>query len=53
MIKKLQMRWNRWSVRPFLDIGASGPQRHWRERFRRRYPDFRPANDDTRIREAA
>ena len=44
MIKKQQMRWNRWTVQPFLDVRAAVLNGTLEGAFRRRYPDFRPAN---------
>jgi transposase-like protein len=44
MIKKQQMRWNRWTVQPFLDVRAAVLNGTLEGMFRRRYPDFRPAN---------
>lgn len=44
MIKKQQMRWNRWTVQPFLDVHATVLDGTLEGSFRRLYPDFRPAN---------
>jgi len=44
MIKKQQMRWNRWTVQPFLNVRAAVLYCTLEAMFRRRYPDFRPAN---------
>jgi hypothetical protein len=44
MIKKQQMRWNRWTVQPFLDVRAAVLDGTLEGSFRRLYPDFRPAN---------
>jgi hypothetical protein len=40
------MRWNRMIVQPFLDVRAAVLNDTLEEAFRRRYPGFRPANDD-------
>ncbi len=42
MIKKQQMRWNRWTVQPFLDVRAAVLNGTLEGAFRRRYPDFHP-----------
>ena len=44
MIKKQQMRWNRWTVQPLLDVRAAVLNSTLEGAFRRRYPDFRPVN---------
>jgi hypothetical protein len=46
MNKTQQMRWNRATVQPFLDGRAAVLNDTFGEAFRRRYPGFRPANDD-------
>lgn len=46
MIKKQQMRWNRWTVQPFLDVRTAALNGTLEGAFRRRYPHFRPANRD-------
>jgi hypothetical protein len=46
MIKKQQMRWNRWTVQPFLDVRTAVLNGTLEGEFCRRYPDFRPANRD-------
>jgi hypothetical protein len=38
------MRWNRWTVQPFLDVRAAVLNGTLEGMFRRRYPDFCPAN---------
>ena len=53
MIKKQQMRWNRWTVQPFLDVRAAVLNGTLEGSFRRRYPNFRPANANHQITEAA
>jgi hypothetical protein len=45
MIKKQQMRWNRWTVQPFLDVRVAVLDGTLEGSFRRLFPDFRPAND--------
>ena len=48
MNKKQQMRWNRMTVQPFLDVRTAvldGTREHV---FRHHYPGFRPANDEHR-----
>ena len=49
MIKKQQMRWNRWTVQPFLDVRTAVLNDSLEASFRRLYPRFRPANDTTPI----
>jgi hypothetical protein len=44
MTKKQQMRWNRWTVQPFLDVRAAVLNGTLEGAFRRRHPDFRPVN---------
>jgi len=46
MTKKQQMRWNRATVQPFLDVRKAVLNDTLEDAFRRRYPGFRPANDD-------
>jgi hypothetical protein len=53
MNKKQQMRWNRTTVQPFLDVRAAVLNDTLEEAFRRRYPGFRPANDDQVVAAAA
>ena len=53
MNKKQQMRWNRATVQPFLDVRTAVLNDTLEEAFRRRYPGFRPANDDEAIALAA
>jgi hypothetical protein len=45
MIKKQQMRWNRWTVQPFLDVRVAVLDGTLERSFRQLYPKFRPAND--------
>ena len=53
MVKKQQMRWNRWTVQPFLDVRSAVLNGKLEGLFRRRYPDFRPATDDSQVLETA
>ena len=53
MNKKQQMRWNRATVQPFLDIRTAVLNDTLADTFRHRYPGFRPANDDEAIALAA
>ena len=53
MVKKQQMRWNRWTVQPFLDVRVAVLDGALETLFRKRYPDFRPANDPIPISVAA
>ena len=46
MNKKQQMRWNRATVQPFLDVRTAVLNDTLEDAFCRRYPGFRPANDD-------
>ena len=53
MIKKQQMRWNRWTVQPFLDVRVAVLDGTLEGSFRRLFPNFRPANDTGPIPAAA
>ncbi len=53
MNKKQQMRWNRASVQPFLDVRTAVLNNTLEDAFRHRHPDFRPANDDQAVPAAA
>jgi hypothetical protein len=53
MIKKQQMRWNRWTVQPFLDVRAAVLNGTLEGAFRRRYPSFRSLNHDMKTPAAA
>jgi hypothetical protein len=53
MNKKQQMRWNRATVQSFLDVRTAVLNDTLDDAFRRRYPGFRPANDDEAIAMAA
>jgi hypothetical protein len=46
MNKKQQMRWNRTTVQPFLDVRSAVLNDTLEDAFRKRYRGFRPANDD-------
>jgi hypothetical protein len=45
MNKKQQMRWNRTTVQPFLDVRTTVLNDTLEDAFRERYRGFRPAND--------
>jgi hypothetical protein len=49
MNKKQQMRWNRATVQPFLDVRTAVLNDTLADAFRHRYPGFRPANDNDAI----
>ena len=53
MNKAQQMRWNRATVQPFLDVRTAVLNDTLEDAFRQRYPGFRPANDDRVIAAAA
>jgi hypothetical protein len=53
MNKAQQMRWNRATVQPFLDVRTAVLNGTLEDAFRQRYPGFRPANDDQALAEAA
>ena len=46
MNKKQQMRWNRATVQPFLDVRTAVLNDTLGDAFRRRYSGFRSANDE-------
>jgi hypothetical protein len=46
MIKKQQMRWNRWTVQPFLDVRVAVLNKTLAGSFKRLYPDFQPDNEN-------
>jgi hypothetical protein len=46
MNKKQQMRWNRATIQPFLDVRCAVLNDTLEDAFRHRYPGFRSANDD-------
>src|SRR5215218_6288873 len=53
MNKAQQMRWNRATVQPFLDVRTAVLNGTLEHAFRQRYPSFRPANDDHKATAAA
>ncbi len=53
MNKAQQMRWNRATVQPFLDVRTAVLNDTLEDAFRRRYPGFRPANDGAALPAAA
>ncbi len=53
MNKKQQMRWNRMTVQPFLDVRTAVLNETLEDAFRHRYPGFRSANDDQALSAAA
>ncbi len=53
MIKKQQMRWNRWTIQPFLDVRVAVLNKTLAGSFRRLYPDFQPDNENSPVRLAA
>jgi hypothetical protein len=46
MNKKQQMRWNRMTVQPFLDVRTAVLDDTLESVFRQHYPGFRPAHDE-------
>ena len=46
MNKKQQMRWNRTTVQPFLEVRTAVLNDRLEDALRHRYPGFRPVNDD-------
>ncbi len=53
MNKKQQMRWNRATVQPFLDVRIAVLNDTLEDAFRHRYPGFRPANGNEAVALAA
>ena len=53
MNKAQQMRWNRATVQPFLDVRTAVLNGTLEDAFRQRYPGFRPANEDHKATAAA
>ena len=53
MMKKQQMRWNRWTVQPFLDVRVAVLDGTLEGSFRKIYPKFRRANDHNECADAA
>ena len=49
MAKAQQMRWNRATVQPFLDVRTAVLNGTLERAFRRRHPGFRPLNDNHRL----
>jgi hypothetical protein len=49
MNKKQQMRWNRATVQPFLDVRTAVLNDTLDDAFRRRYPGFRPAHGNEAV----
>jgi hypothetical protein len=47
------LRWNRAVVQPLLDVRTAVLNDTLKDAFRRRYPGFRPANDDEAVALAA
>jgi len=45
MTKRQQMRWDRATVQPFLDVRTAVLNRTLEDAFRRRYPGFRAVKD--------
>jgi hypothetical protein len=46
MNKKQQMRWNKTTVQPFLDVRTAVLNETLEDAFRHRYPGFRSVDDD-------
>ena len=46
MAKAQQMRWNRTTVQPFLDVRTAVLNDTLEGAFQRRHPGLRPVNDD-------
>ncbi|MGA8173003.1 MAG: hypothetical protein WB816_19535 [Methylocystis sp.] len=53
MIKKQQMRWNKWTVQPFLDVRVAVLNKTLSGSFKRLYPDFQPNNENHAVRLSA
>jgi hypothetical protein len=53
MNKAQQMRWNRATVQPFLNVRTAVLNGTLEDAFQQRYPGFRPANDDHKATAAA
>jgi hypothetical protein len=49
MNKKQQMRWNRTTVQPFLDVRTAVLDGTLESVFRQHYPGFRPAHDEHEV----
>jgi hypothetical protein len=46
MIKKQQMRWNKWTVQPFLNVRVAVLDKTLAGSLERLYPDFQPADEN-------
>src|ERR671917_2473673 len=53
MTKRQQMRWNRATVQPFLDVRTAVLNDTLEDAFRRRYPGFRPRQGEQAMAMAA
>jgi hypothetical protein len=53
MNKKQQMRWNRMTVQPFLEVRTAVLNDTLEDAFRHRYPGFWSVNDDQALSAAA
>ena len=53
LIKKQQMRWNRWTVQPFLEVRVAVLNGTLEGAFQRNYPDFHPINRSNEAQAAA
>ncbi len=53
MIKKQQMRWNRWTLQPFLDVRVAVLNNTLVGSFKRVYPAFQADNDNRSVPVAA
>ena len=53
MTKRQQMRWDRATVQPFLDVRTAVLNGTLEDAFRQRYPGFRPTNDGAALPAAA
>ena len=53
MNKAQQMRWNRATVQPFLDVRTAVLNGTLEDAFRQRYPGFRPAHGKQAMAKAA
>jgi hypothetical protein len=49
MNKKQQMRWNRATVQPFLDVPTAVLNDTLEDAFRHHYPGFHPANGNEAV----
>ena len=48
-----KMRWNRWTLQPFLDVRIAVRNKTLAASFKRLYPDFQTDNDTHAVRLAA